>query len=289
MAVYAPNQEREAAAEIALTGRDPIATTPGTNRSRIRARLLHAYDLLYELVMRDVKIRYKRSVLGFAWSLMLPLSQLVIFTLLFHHMLAQRIEHYPVYVFIGVLTWNWFQASVLSSVGAITDNRDLVRQPNVPLAVLPAARVVTDLIHFLFALPLLLLFVACSHCPMGWPVLAIPLVIVIEGVLALAVSYFAAALNVTFRDTRHLLSVLLMLWFYLTPVFWVITLAPARYRPIAELNPMYRILDAYRLILLHNQSPNFTILGALALIFGSLLIAGYYYFRAESHRFIEEV
>ncbi len=275
---------------------EPVASEPPARPVRAprpkkgrRAAFRHAYDLMYELVSRDIKTRYKRSVLGFAWSLLLPLSQLLVFVFLFHRILAQHIEHYPAYVFSGVLAWNWFQASIISSAGSIVENRDLVRQPNLPLAVLPFARMTTDLIHFVFALPILFAFILIGGGKLGWPLLAMPFVIISEGVLVLGLSYFAAALNVTFRDTRHLLTALLMLFFYLTPIFWTVEYAPAKYKHFLQFNPMYQVLDAYRAILLHNQWPDaWKLLGVVG-VFSVVLALGYLFFQKASEKFVEEV
>jgi lipopolysaccharide transport system permease protein len=254
-----------------------------------RHRLLQRRDLLWELVMRDIKVRYKRSVLGFAWSLLLPITQLIVFTTLFHHLLATQVRNYPAYVFCGVLAWNWFNASLLSSVGAITENRDLVRRPGVPLVVLPAARVAADLVHFVLALPVLACFIVLGGGSLGAPLMMLPAVIAVEGLLILSLCYMLAAVNVTIRDTRHILTVALMLMFFVTPVFWDIGMAPEPYARYLKWNPMYVLTEAYRAIFLHDRLPDVLPLAALAAAACVLLVVGRGYFVRGSERFAEEV
>src|SRR5436190_23207694 len=112
-------------------------------------QLVYRRDLLRELVGRDLKLRYKRSMLGMAWALINPLMQLVVFTFLFRKVVRLDIPHYSSYVFSGVLAWNWFQTSLYMGAGAIVDNRELIRRPRFPAAVLPAVTISTNLIHYL--------------------------------------------------------------------------------------------------------------------------------------------
>ena len=123
-------------------------------------RLAYLRDLLREMVIRDMKLRYKRSVLGILWSLLNPLIQMLVFTFLSRGVLSLDIPNYPSFVFTGVLAWNWFQRALSLTAGAITGNRELIRRPGFPTAILPVATVATHLIHFLLALPILLLFLA---------------------------------------------------------------------------------------------------------------------------------
>ena len=121
-------------------------------------RLIYMRDLLRELVGRDMKLRYKRSVLGIAWTLLNPLTQLLVFLFVFNLLLPLNIPHYSSFLFAGILVWNWFQGSLNQSTGAIVDNRELLRRPGFSAAILPIVTVTSHLIHFLLALPVLLLF-----------------------------------------------------------------------------------------------------------------------------------
>ena len=207
-----------------------------------KLRLIYLRDLLRELVLRDMKLRYKRSVLGIAWSLLNPLAQLLVFYFIFSLVMPLEIPNYALFVFVGLLSWTWFQASLFQATGAIVDNPDLIRHPGFPPAVLPIVTVSTHFIHFLLALPIVLVFLLFGRGPVSMALLALPLVILLQFIFSLSLSYGAAALHVTFRDTQYLLGIVLTLAFYLTPIFYDPGFIPDRLRVFYNLNPMVHLV-----------------------------------------------
>ena len=197
-----------------------------------------------------MKLRYKRSILGIAWSLLTPLAQLAVFYLTFDVLLPLNIPNYPAFLFSGLLAWNWFQGSLYQATSAIVDNRELMKRPGFPAAILPAVTVASNLIHFLLALPILFIFLLLGGTGLTSAVMALPLVIAIQFILTLSLAYFTATFYVTFRDTQHLLGVLLNLLFFLTPVFYKSSDLPAQYQTFYHLNPMVHLIESYRAILL---------------------------------------
>jgi lipopolysaccharide transport system permease protein len=258
-------------------------------REMRRRRLVYAWDLLWALVMRDLTLRYKRSILGIVWSLATPLAQMVVFTFLFHRVLPLDIPNYPVFVFSGLLAWAWFQMSITGAASAITGNRELIGQPGFPPWILPAVTVATNLANFLLALPILLGFLFLSGERPTAALLALPLVIVVQYVFTLAIAYPIAAFNVAFRDTQHLAVLALLLLFYLTPVFYDARAVPSVYRPIYDLNPLSQLIRAYRTIFLRGDWPDLAALLAFGTIATGLLVLGQAMFRRASVRFIEEL
>ena len=252
-------------------------------------RLPYVLDLLRELVGREMKLRYKRSLLGIAWSLLNPLAQILVFSFLFRSVLPLQIPNYPSFVFIGVLAWSWFQSALMVATGSVTDNRELVRRPGFPAGVLPVVTVTTHLIHFLLALPVLGMFLVAGGIGIHLAILSLPLIIGLQFALTLSLSYLVAALHVTFRDTQHLLGVTLLLMFYLTPVFYHAQAVPARFQPMYRLNPMVHLLEAYRSVLLEGRLPPPAALLGLALLTGLLFALGYSVFRWASFRFVDEL
>ncbi|MGB3511116.1 MAG: ABC transporter permease [Microcoleaceae cyanobacterium] len=249
----------------------------------------YLYDLLRELVARDMKLLYKRSVLGVAWTLISPLMQLAVFAFVFQLVLPVQIEHYASFVFTGLLVWNWFQNSLFQATGVIIANRPLIRQPGFPNAILPVVIVTTGLIHFLLALPVLIIFLVIDGTELKSVALLLPLLQIIQFGLTVSLSYFLAALNVTFRDTQHTLGVLLQLFFYLTPIFYDGASVPAKYQFIYSLNPMVNIVNAYRDILIEGVQPNWLALLIVAVFTLVLLPIGYFYFKHQSNHFVEEL
>jgi lipopolysaccharide transport system permease protein len=258
-------------------------------RLSVERRLAYVYDVLRELVSRDLKLRYRRSVLGMVWSLLNPLAQLLVFVLIFDRVLRFNIPNYPSFVFVGVLSWNWFQSAWSIATGAITDNRELVKRPGFPMAILPVVTVTAHLIHFVLALPILLLFVLLNGGRLNGAILFLPLVMALQFLLIVGLGYLTAAVHVTFRDTQHLLGVFLMLLFYLTPVFYDSKIIPERFRGIYNLNPMTRLIAAYRTILIQGQVPDLWGLLVLGILLVLLVWLGHAVFKQASYRFVEEL
>jgi lipopolysaccharide transport system permease protein len=252
-------------------------------------RLIYLRDLLRELVARDIKLRYKRSVFGIAWSLLNPLFQMLVFVFLSRRVLSLDIPNYPSFVYTGVLAWSWFQSALLLTTGAITGNRELVRRPGFPTAILPVVTVTTNLIHFLLALPVPLIFLVLGGGRLTGAILALPLVILLQFLLILGLGYLVATVQVTFRDTQHLLGVFFSLLFYLTPVFYDASMVPARYQTLYRLNPMLHLITAYRAILIQGDLPDLVALLALGVLIGVLLWLGHTVFTRASYRFAEEL
>jgi lipopolysaccharide transport system permease protein len=257
--------------------------------SQIEHRLLYLRDLLSELVLRDIKLRYKRSLLGIAWSLLNPLAQLLVFSFIFRLVLPLNIDHYASFLFTGLLAWNWFQTSLYAAAGAIIDNRDLIRRPGFPPIVLPVVTVTANFIHFVLALPILLLFLFFSNVQITAAILALPAIFVVQFLFTLSLSYFIAALHVTFRDTQYLMGIVLLLGFYLSPVFYDTSSIPERYQGLYGLNPMAILIGAYRDLLINGRLPDVITLLILSLTSAGLLWLGYRVFTQASYKFAEEL
>jgi lipopolysaccharide transport system permease protein len=273
------------------TGRpnpDPVSVEVAFGAPRLRR---HAYvrDLFVTLVGRDLKLRYKRSILGIAWSLLTPLTQLAVFYLVFRVLIPTTSPNYLSFLFTGVLVWNWFSGGLFNATGAIVENRDLIKRPGFPAAILPAVTVASYLIHFLLAIPILLGFLVFGGIPITAAILALPLVVAIQFVLMLSLTYFTATFYVTFRDTQYLLGVLLNLLFFVSPIFYNISDLPPQYQTFCRLNPMVHVIEAYRTILIGGVMPDAGALLTLGLATTALLVLGYFFFRWASDRFVDEL
>lgn len=259
-------------------------TLPTTGQQFVYLR-----DLLRELVVREMKLRYKESILGVAWSLLNPLLQLFVFNIVFSYIVPLDIPNYTAFLFVGLLAWNWFQSSLVAAATAIVDGRSLIKRPGFPSAILPVVTVMANLIHFLLALPILALFLLLTGIHFQAIVLLLPGVILIQFLLTLSLSYFLATFHVFFRDTQHLVSVFLLFLFYLSPIFYDAAAIPARFQFIYRLNPILHLLEAYRAILIQGVMPNWAPLALLTLFSAVLLILGYRLFLRASYSFVEEL
>ncbi len=246
-------------------------------------------DLLRELVARDLKMRYQRSVLGLGWSMLKPLSQLLIFSFVFTTILPLGIPHYTSFVFTGVLVWSWLASVLGAAATSITGSPELIRKPGFPVFLLPVLTVLSNGVHFLLALPILLVFAFVDTGFAGAPLLALIPVMLLQALFMLSISYFIAASHVYFRDTQHFVGILIMLGFYVTPVFYSPLQSGHDYAFLAQFNPMAGILTAYRAILIDHAWPSAaTFLSLLALSL-PLLAAGVALFNHVSTRFAEEL
>ena len=254
-----------------------------------KERLIYLRDLLYELVIRDIKLRYKGSILGVAWSLLNPLAQLLVFSFIFQYILPLDIENYTAFLFSGLVMWNWFQSSLFASATVVVEGRSLIKRPGFPTAILPVVTVTSNLVHFLLALPILFFFLLLTGMSLQPALVFLPLVIALQFVFTLSVSYILAAAHVTFRDTQHLIGVFLLLLFYLSPIFYDASVAPGQVHTLYRLNPIAVLLDGYRAVLLQGQMPDLLSMLTLAVISLGLLVWGYRIFMHASYTFVEEL
>jgi lipopolysaccharide transport system permease protein len=254
----------------------------------ITRRILHSRDLLRELISRDIKVRYKRSIIGTLWSILNPLAQLLVLYFVFTFILPTRIPNFVAFLLIGILAWSWFSSALDAGTGSIVNNAAIIRKPGFPNSILPVVSVSTQLVHFLLALPILIIFILLSHLPLTLAVVALPFVIIIQFLMILSLVYILATVNVSFRDTKYLLQIFLMLGFYLTPIFYDPQFIPASLVPLYNLNPMVHIIGAYRSIFMDGQLPSFAPLAVVGLVSSFILIMGYRFFKHASFKFVEE-
>lgn len=266
------------------------ATSPTTEDGWLsQRRLTHVRDVLRELIARDVRLRYRGSYFGMAWTLLNPIAELIVLTFVFGAVLPLSIPNYSAFLFTGLLVYTWFQTSLFNATVAVVANRDLVRRPDVPLAILPIISVASTLLHFVLSLPVLFGLLAWHHIPLTGALLALPGLIAVQFVLILALSYPLAAVHVWFRDTQYFLKVGLQLLFFLTPVFYETKTVPDQFRTLYRFNPMVSIVDGYRDVFVRGAFPPLDTWVILALVSSGLLALGLAIYRRASWRFADEL
>jgi lipopolysaccharide transport system permease protein len=251
--------------------------------------LTYHFDLVFHLVWREFVLRYKRSTLGILWSLMMPLTQLIVLIFLFQRIVPLNIENYPAFVFSALLPWTWFSSSVSSACGLFTNNRDLLRRPNFKPVLLMVVNALSHLLTYLMALPVLFTLLFLYRNSVAPTVLLLPVLILIQGVLIVGVSIIVATLNVFYRDVQHIVTVVLSLLFYLTPVFYRPQAISAQYSTIYTINPLAILIQDYRAILLHGTTP--AIAPLLLVITCALLVCGvgYRIYYRKLHLIFDEI
>ena len=247
------------------------------------------FDLLWGLVRRELKILYKRPALGMLWVVIVPLVQLLVFFVVFQLMLSIRLPRYSSFVFTGLIAWSWFRGTVGLSTSAIVRNRALILQPGFPSAVLPPVVMLSRLLEFLLALPILAAFLWWDGARTGPALLLVPILVLVQAILILSISYPLAALNVHFRDTQHVVVLVLNMLFFLSGVFYDIERLPDALRPLLNLNPMVHLIRGYRVILLEGAVPDLRALALVGVVSLALLPLGIAAFHRQSWRFAEEL
>ena len=252
-------------------------------------RIAHFRDLLRVLVVRDLKVRYKRSVLGMLWTLVNPLSQLLVFHFVFVRVFKVEIVNFSTFLFIGIVAWSWFSSSLLQATTAIVDNPGLIRRPGFPAAILPAVTISSHLVHFLMTLPILFFLMRLNGLEVTAALVILPLLTLLQFVLTLGMAYALASFHVFFRDTQYLLSIALHLGFFLTPIFYSVEAMPPRMQMFYRLNPMFHLIESYRSILMRGQAPTLDSLLTLVGFATVLLLVGSSIFAKSCRGFAEEL
>jgi lipopolysaccharide transport system permease protein len=253
------------------------------------ARLAYLAELTRELVARDLKLRYKRTILGVAWSLVNPIAQWLVLGFVFGYVIRIEIDRFLSYLFTGILVWSWLSSSLSACATCVLDNSTLLRRPGFPGAILPVVAVSTQFVQFAISLPILLVAALFDGEPFTWALLGLPVIAALQFLLTLGIGYFLATLHVVYRDTKHLLEIALMLAFYLTPIFYDSNSVPEPFRFAYQLNPAFHLLEAYRAIVVWGILPrlsNLVVLGLIAFVFFAL---GLRRFRRRTHSFAEDL
>lgn len=253
------------------------------------ASLLRYRDLISQLVSRSIKIRYKRSILGVAWTMVNPLLTMVVLTLVFSGLFRYPGRSYALYVLSGLLAWNLFAQTTMAAMSDLIWSGGLIGRVQLPKSVFAVAAVGTGLVNLLLALvPYALIAVALGDLP-GFAWLWLPLPVAALAMFSLGVGLMVSALAVYFPDVMPTYEILLMAWMYLTPVIYPVELVPARILAILRWNPLFHIVQAFRSVLYLGVPPDIPTIG-VALLSGALvLIAGWWVFTRRSREYAYRV
>jgi ABC-type polysaccharide/polyol phosphate export permease len=259
------------------------------------AKLLRYRGLIQAMVVRDLKARYRGSVLGFFWSFFNPLLLLLIYTFVFTQVLVGlrpgNMEPYALFMFCGILPWTWFSSSLLESSNTLISGGNLIKKVLFPAEVLPIVTVLANMVHFFLGLPILVAFLIYYQRPVDpLELLWFPVIVLVQLVLTIGLALFLSAMTVHFRDLKDLLGKLVTLWFFATPIIYPMLEAPPNLRWWLNLNPMTHIMISYQEVLFFpGPHGHWKWLLALAVAAVGVFLVGYFVFDRLRDSFAEEV
>jgi ABC-type polysaccharide/polyol phosphate export permease len=255
------------------------------------AELWRYRSLVRNLTARDLTARYKGSILGFLWTFMNPLFMTLVFTLVFSVILQQNtVPYYPLFILIGVLTWNLHQGAVMGGMLSIPTGAGLITKVYFPREALPIASVLANTINFVLGLLVVFIFILALGVPQNFSLLWFPLVLLIQVVFTVGLAMLLATLNVFLKDTAQIMETVMLAWFFMTPIFYQASdLLSEGARWLFILNPVASIVTAYREILLYGNVPDGLFMVRVAAQAVVVAIVGGLVFLRFSGRFVEEL
>lgn len=262
--------------------------TPAALLAHLR-ELLRYRELVKLLAVRDLKLRYRHSVLGFLWCLLNPLLMMTVFTVVFTVLLPNNaVRHFPVFILIGLLAWNLHSTSLMGAINSVVGHSHLVQKVYFPREVLPIAQVLSNTVNFLLSLLALVPIIFIFQVSLSFTVLLLPLVLLAQVLFTMGVALVLAAVNVYYRDTGIIMETLMLAWFFLTPVFYRIEdVFPVYSRLMYVLNPPASIIAAYRDILYYGTMTNLDFFSRTFVTSAAVLVLGYLFFVRASRSFGE--
>lgn len=248
-------------------------------------------EMLKNNVRKELRARYKGSVLGFFWTFLNPLLQLVVYSIVFSTVMKVKVPNYnyTIFLFVGLVPWNFLAASVQQSTTIIIANSNLIKKIYFPRVILPLTITTTNLINMLltFIIVFIALFVFGSHISVWY--IYLPVIIAIETIFVLAMTLFLSSMTVYFRDLEHITGIIVMAWIYLSPVIYPSEYIPSSVFRLFKMNPMFSIVESYRDVLMFNRQPEIIGLVYVLMLSVILLIIGYAVFDKLQRRFAEEI
>lgn len=231
-------------------------------------------ELLFNLTVKDLKLKYKNSALGFFWSFLNPLLMLVVYTFAFKFIMRVQIENYSVVLLAGLLPWNFFNASVQGSTMSLISNAGLIKKVYFPREIIPLSLIFSNFVNFLMTLVVLFAAMLLFGVNLGINILMLPVILFLLVMFTTGLSLMLASLNVFYRDISHFVEILFMAWIYLTPVIYSFEMIPEKYRIFLLLNPMTLVVELIRDTTIRNVFPNVSFLIALVGVASLMLFIG---------------
>lgn len=251
--------------------------------------LIKYRELLFSIAAREIKIRYKQSLMGMSWAILQPLSMMLVFTIVFSKFVRVPSDGipYPIFSYTALLPWAFFATSLSFASNSLINNADLVNKIYFPREIFPIASILAAFVDFLIASIIFIGMLFLYHVSININIVYIIPILFIQVLLTLGIALFTSAVNVRFRDIKYAVPLFMQLWMYASPIIYPISVVPERYKFAYSLNPMAGIIDGYRKAILEGSPPNFHHLGFSITITLIIVLFSYMYFKKAEKTFAD--
>ncbi|MCC8044344.1 MAG: ABC transporter permease [Clostridiales bacterium] len=255
---------------------------------KYRFNTLYKYkDLIWELVIRDLKLKYRRSFLGYAWTILEPLMMMMVWVIVFSNLLGKKIENYPVFLLSGRLMYDFLSQSTKSAMKSVTSNASLMKKVSIPKYIFTLSKVTSSMVEMVLSFGALFIVMVVTGAKFYWTLILIPVVVIQIYIFCCGLGFFLAQFNVFFRDTEHIYGAVLRALLYLTPILYEITTLPENLQFfIKAFNPLYYYVGQFRDIVYYGNIPGPRIFWGGWLIAFLMLLIGVWSFQRSKDRFI---
>lgn len=280
------------AAALSKPDRRPIDIRPGRSLGNLELEELWQYrELLYFLILRELKIRYRQAAIGAAWALIQPIMAVAIFSVVFGHFakMPSGGVPYPIFAFTAVLPWMYFAEAVRRGSTGLVSDSDLIRKIYFPRLLVPLAMVAAPLVDFAAGFVVLLAILFFYQVDITIYILLLPLFLLVALSLSLSVALWLGPLSVRFRDVMHVLPFVIQVWMYASPIAYPMVIVPERWRLLYSLNPMVGVIEGFRWVLLRDGHPDFRAIAISCVIISACLAGGLVYFKKMERSFADVI
>lgn len=253
------------------------------------SRLYEYRELLKSNVKKEIRGKYKGSFLGILWSFINPLLTVLVYAIVFPYILRTNQDNYLIFLIVGIIPWTFFVTVISQGTTSILINSNIIKKVYFPREILPISVATSGLINFFISCIIIFVFVIFSGIGLSKYILFLPLIAFLQFILSLGIIFITSAINIYIRDVEYIVTFIVNLLFYATPIIYSIDMFPQKYRWVLNINPLATIIGSYRDILFYKQMPDFYMLGIVVLESFVILIFGYIIFRCLEKGFAEEV
>lgn len=246
-------------------------------------------ELLKTNIKKEIRGKYKGAWLGFIWSFLNPLLMLLVYSIVFPYILRIKIENYTTFLMLALIPWTFFTTVVQVGAGSIIANANILKKVYFPREIIPISVVTSGLVNYFISCIIMFLFIIFSGLGISWTIVFFPLLVLIQYLLLIGISFIVSACTVYIRDLEHFIGIILLIMFYVTPIIYTPDLLPSRFWWVLKFNPMAHIIAGYRDILYYKQIPNISNLFEIIFFSLFLILIGLGIFRKLQRNFAEEL